>query len=211
MSSSAKNPKKTAKASARGGTIILGYSIFFVLMLFLVYRYFYKKKKDISEEYFGINVERTAYLQAVNSNPPVEEETLRRLLLRRGMTAVRRLWKLQADRDSIYSLMREGAVGESVWQSFKSAETGIQREIYEIQAEAETFKEGWSDGILKEAVILCQREDTLNTLLKDKEKEEKKKLKSEAATSKATSPIESAISSNTKSSVQIIEEKDDSS
>jgi translocation protein SEC66 len=159
-----------------------------------------------------VHAERTAYLQAVNSASEVDENTLRRLLLRRAMTDIRRLWKLQADRESIYSLMRSGALEESVWQSYKAAETGIQREIYEVQAEAETFKEGWSESILKEAVVLCQREDTLSTLLKEKEKEEKKKSKTILAPSKPTpSPIDSSVVSSSKSSVKVTEEKDDNS
>ena len=213
--SSSKTKKTTKTASSRGGaSLILGYSIFWLLVFYLAYRYFNRKKKDTSEEYFGnVHAEREAYLQAVNSSTEVDENTLRRLLLRRAMTDIRRLWKLQADRESIYSLMRSSALEESVWQSFKAAESGIQQEILRVQAEAETFKEGWSETILKEAVLLCQREDTLNALMKDKEREEKKKSKTITATQtvKTTpSPIESSVTSS-KSTVKVIDEKDDNS
>lgn len=71
--------------------------------------------------------------------------------------------------------MRSGAIEERVWQDFKAAETGMQKEIYAVQAEAETFREGWSENIIREAAELCRKEDALNKLLKDKRKEDRKK------------------------------------
>lgn len=73
--------------------------------------------------------------------------------------------------------MRSGAIEESVWQDFKAAENGMQREIYAVQAEAETFKPGWSEGILREAVELCRKEDALNLFLKEHKRQEKKDKK----------------------------------
>lgn len=175
-------PPKAARAQHKnksGGTaLILGYSCFWLLVFYLVFRYFHnKRKRDDGDAYFGPHKERIAYLEACQSSA-ADEDALRKLLLRRCMTDVRRLWKLQNDRESVYSLMRSGAIEEKVWQDFKAAETGMQKEIYAVQAEAETFKEGWSENIIREAAELCRKEDALNMLLKEKKKQERKSSKS---------------------------------
>lgn len=183
------------KNKSGGTALILGYSCFWLLVFYLVFRYFHRKKRgDEGDAYFGPHKERLAYLEAVKKGE--EESNLRKLLLRRGMTDVRRLWKLQSDRESVYSLMRSGAIEEKVWQDFKAAETGMQKEIYAMQAEAETFKEGWSDTVIREAADLCRKEDALNMLLKETKKTEKKKAKKEANSSVSVEELEDASSSS---------------
>jgi hypothetical protein len=175
---------------------------------------------EITEEsYFGLNKERHTYVESVRILDKLEGddgdgndgkskayreqlEQCRKALMRRAMTCVRRLWKLHADRDSVYALMRAGSIDEVVWQQFKAAENHLQMEIYDIQAESETFKDGWSQAILREAAELCRKEDQLTEMLKTVNKRQQKQPK--PAPSTATSP-----SSNNGGSIVVEEVSDE--
>lgn len=98
------------------------------------------------------------------ANPVDLEESLRKLLLRRAMTDLKRAWQLQEEKDSVYKLMRSAAISESMWEEFKEAENALQLEIYDLQAEAETFKPGWGAEILKDAAALVKRERELQAM-----------------------------------------------
>lgn len=91
------------------------------------------------------------------------------------MTDVRRLMKLQEDRDSVMSLSRTGALSEETLAAFRKAEKDLELELYEVQAEAETFKTGWSQEIVQDAVRLSRVEDEILEVKKRKEREEKKR------------------------------------
>src|ERR1700733_15640018 len=90
------------------------------------------------------------------------------------MTDIRRLWNIHEEKDSVYNLMRSGAISEEMWGEFKQSENELNLELYDLQAEAETFKEGWSESILKEAAELVKREEMIGKLKKARELEDKK-------------------------------------
>lgn len=75
------------------------------------------------------------------------------------MTDVRRLRKLQEDRDTVMNLGKVGAISEDMLNDFKAAEKDMEFEFFELQAEAETFKKGWSQQIIKEAAQLVAIEE----------------------------------------------------
>lgn len=106
---------------------------------------------------------------------PEDEEGLRKALMRRAITDMRRYMELNEEKESVYNLMRTGAISESMWEDFKAAEAEMQLEIFDLQAEAETFKKDWSQGILKEAAMLLHKERELTEMKKAKEMEEKMK------------------------------------
>lgn len=85
------------------------------------------------------------------------------------MTDVRRLIQLQEDRDSVMSLSRAGALAEEVLVDFKTAEKELELELYEVQAEAETFREGWGAEIIQDAARLSKIEDELLAMKKRQE------------------------------------------
>ena len=168
-----------------GTTLTIGYFTVWLIFIYAIYRFFKKRGAD-PDGYFGVHRERIAYRKAVAAapeDPSTEElEQLRKLLIRRVMENVRRIWKMQNDRESIYALMRSGAIEEQLWKDFKAAEADMQLEIYDVQAEAETFKEGWSTSIIRDAAELCRKEESLLKLLKESKKKEKKLVKSKAKT-----------------------------
>jgi translocation protein SEC66 len=82
--------------------------------------------------------------------------------------------ELNDEKESVYNLMRTGAISEVMWNDFKQAEADLQLELFDVQAEAETFKKDWSQSILKEAAMLLHKEREMNEIKKMKEIEEKK-------------------------------------
>lgn len=127
-----------------------------------------------AKSWFAVNEEKLAYeemLQRESDN----EDGLRRALIRRCMTDVRRLIKLQEDRESIMTLSRSGAISEETLAEFKRAEKELELELFEVQAEAETFKEGWSQEIVQDAARLSRMEDDLLEKKRSKEREERRK------------------------------------
>lgn len=125
--------------------------------------------------WFGENEEKILYEQLLEKEPS-NEEALKKALVRRCMTDVRRLMKLQEERDSVMSLSRSGAISEEMLSNFKLAEKELELELFEVQAEAETFKEGWSQEIVRDSVRLSKIEDELVEVKRRKEREERRKI-----------------------------------
>jgi translocation protein SEC66 len=102
------------------------------------------------------------------------------------MTDVRRMMKLQEERDSVMSLSRSGALPEEMLVDFKAAEKELELELFEVQAEAETFKEGWSNEIVRDSARLLKIEEELLDIKRRKEQHERKKIDDEQAAKDAT-------------------------
>ena len=51
-----------------------------------------------------------------------------------------------------------------MWNEFKEAESAMQIEIFDLQAEAETFKAGWGKEVLRDAAGLIKRERELQSM-----------------------------------------------
>lgn len=146
------------------------------------------------KEWFGINEEKEAYESALESGEQ-DEEVLKKLLMRRCMTDIRRVTTLQEDKDSVMSLSRTGAISEEMLASFKSAEKDLEMEIFEVQAEAETFKPGWGESILRDAVKLSRVEDQVAALAASAAKSKGKEVKSatEGVEKKTLDRLEEAV------------------
>ena len=106
-----------------------------------------------SDDWFPSHPERDAYERLLQAyEPPAEEATeaeqkasqkpLHIALVRRAMTNVRRAWELQEERRSMSKLMQMGAIHEDLWERLQRAEQDLKIEIYDVEAEAETYIEG---------------------------------------------------------------------
>lgn len=129
-----------------------------------------------SNAWFGPHKEREAYESllakfdenstdggstASTSESNVTEDALRKALLRRAMTDLRRAWQLRDEHDSIHKLMLSGSISEEMWAEFKEADAAMQLEWFDLQAEAETFRAGWGKEIMRDAAGLIRRENEL--------------------------------------------------
>ncbi|CAG8586479.1 3204_t:CDS:2 [Racocetra fulgida] len=120
-------------------------------------------------------------------SPPATELQLKAALLRRAMTDVERMLKLGEDRPALVSLVQKGFVGEDLWNSFLKAEQELQQDLMDVTAEADTFKEDWSQTILHTANQMVQHEkhkkiqEHIKELKEKEEKEFKKREEREKA------------------------------
>jgi len=144
------------------GTYLIGWLIFLVIFK-LAYNRYQRKNQANKKKWYPEHPEKDTY-EALITKGEENEEVLRKALLRRAMTDVRRVWELQEEKEALHKLTRSGSIPESMWNSYKDADHDMQLEIYDLQAEAETFKPGWSQLILKEAAQLVQRERELQVL-----------------------------------------------
>lgn len=144
------------------GTYLVGWLI--ILIIFkLAYNRYQRNKQLSKKKWYPNHPEKEAYEELIAKGEG-SDEVLRKALLRRAMTDIRRVWELQEEKEVLHKLTRSGAIPESMWNSYKDADHDMQLEIYDLQAEAETFKPGWSQAILKEAAQLIQRERELQAL-----------------------------------------------
>jgi hypothetical protein len=144
------------------GTYLIGWLIFLVIFK-VVYTRYHRQKQNGKKKWYPQHPEKEAYEELVAKGEE-NEDLLRKALLRRAMTDIRRVWELQEEKESLHKLTRSGVIPESMWNSYKDADHDMQLEIYDLQAEAETFKPGWSQTILKESAQLIQRERELKVL-----------------------------------------------
>jgi translocation protein SEC66 len=150
-----------AKLPSGGFRLFGAYFATWLVVLLLakkIYNTWYSNKvASRRSKWFGGHPERDAYEAAVKElgallddpKTPLTaeaekdgEERLRKLLLRRAMTDFRRILQINGEKESLYNLMRSGALSEEMWNEFKEAESEMQVELFDLQAEAETFKQG---------------------------------------------------------------------
>lgn len=166
-------PKR--QATGGGNVLALAYLVIWVVIL-VVFKKVYTKylsKSGRKKSWFGKHSERDAYESLLQTDPD-NDEMLRKALVKRAMSDIRRMRTLAEEKDSVYNLMRAGSISEEMWTEFKQAEQELTLEIYDLQAEAETFKRGWADNVLKEAAELVDKEDALRMLMQKKDQEEKR-------------------------------------
>lgn len=154
-------------ANARDGWILAGTYLIGWLVILVIFKMAYnryqRQKQLGKKKWYPVHPEKDAYEELVAKGEE-NEEILRKALLRRAMTDVRRVWELQEEKEALHKLTRSGAIPEAMFNSYKDADHDMQLEIYDLQAEAETFKLGWGQAILKEAAQIVQRDRELQAL-----------------------------------------------
>ena len=127
------------------------------------------QEEDLSLEWFGPNRPKEAYQQCLEETPENHAE-LKKLLFERAREIVRRIRKLREEKEALGKLFKSGSISQTMWDSVKDAEQAAQLEVFEVQAEADTFDAGWGEVILQEAANLMQESDYLNAQLRELKK-----------------------------------------
>lgn len=173
-SSHTEAPKPPVKPP-RFGLVELGIFIALWVAMIVAFKVYTRASSRKRKSWFGENEEKKQYELLLREDPD-NEEALKKALVKRAMTDVRRLMKLEEERESVTSLGRAGALSEEMMLAFKAAEKELQLEIFELQAEAETFKKDWGQEIIRDAVRLVKIEDELTEVKRRKEREDRLKL-----------------------------------
>ena len=112
----------------------------------------------IIDTWFGPHVEREAYYAFTDKAPPHDPKQCKQLLLRRAMRDVARIQSLQQDRQALQDLVRQGSMGDEMWQQFLDAEAEMNIECEETVLDAEDLTKGWGQNIFREAAQLLEVE-----------------------------------------------------
>lgn len=201
------NTGTSAKRQVTGGWMLAGSYFIGWLVILIIFKAVYDRYRARSrasrKKWFPSHPEKEAY-EALLADDNATEEGLRKALLRRAMTDIKRIWQLQEEKDSLYKLMRAGSVPESLWANYKDADQEMQLEIYDLQAEAETFKPGWSQGILKEAAQLVQKERELQALKTRIEQEQRAAAADPTKNEKEKKAVKTKLEKVQKVAIQMI-------
>ncbi|TPX40495.1 hypothetical protein SeLEV6574_g06590 [Synchytrium endobioticum] len=154
--------------------VLIGWVCGLILVVSLIYRWYQQPQIQTKQRipWFDPPPEKLVYEQLVSkhsSSPssassstqaddPVTTKQLAAALVRRAIADVRILSQMSQERNSLHALVKSGAIGEDMWESFLAAEHDMQDELQEVLDEADTFKAGWSSTILAEAQQICQQQ-----------------------------------------------------
>ncbi|KAJ3078314.1 translocation protein S66 [Quaeritorhiza haematococci] len=71
--------------------------------------------------------------------------------MRRAMEDVKRIWQIREEKPPLMNLVKQGAIGEDLWEKVVRAEQELEAEILEVLEEADLYRKGWRDTIFQEA------------------------------------------------------------
>ncbi|TPX37103.1 hypothetical protein SmJEL517_g00907 [Synchytrium microbalum] len=150
-------------------------------------------KPPIRMPWFEPSNEKAAYEELVAKHAgDVEDPTTVKILggalVRRAMADVKILTQMAQEKNSLHALVKTGAIGEDMWESFQVAEQEMQLELQEVLEEADTFKPGWSKTIFQEAQQILQQQ-----MQKEHEENMKKQQAHMEAMGKAAAAQEEAL------------------
>jgi translocation protein SEC66 len=111
-----------------------------------------------TDPFFQRHVERDIYVTLLGMDPPAPDALLKAALIRRAVTDVHRILRIREDKPAIQQLLQKGLVGEDLWTSVLAAEKELEAEILEVQAEANTFSDGWGNWIFQSAGEMANSE-----------------------------------------------------
>ncbi|KAJ9068891.1 Translocation protein S66 [Entomophthora muscae] len=125
------------------------------IVVFGSFVFFYHRNKALAaskiEPWFKECKSKELYIKLLQVDPPVDEHLLKAALLRRAMAVVERVLKMREQKPPLTTLLKNGSIGEEVWNSFCLAESALEEEVIEVMQEADTFNEGWGQTIYQTA------------------------------------------------------------
>ena len=146
-------------------------------------------------------------MEQYSPEDPVGKKVLTAALMKRAITDVDHIFRLREEKPSLSNLIKQGAVGEDLWERLLDAERNLDIEVQEVliifiincylmckvMDEAEFYKPGWKDTIFQEASAIYQRQVQMEAEREAREMamEEERMERSdsnEAQDSPATSP-----------------------
>ncbi|KAL7749059.1 Translocation protein S66 [Sorochytrium milnesiophthora] len=136
-------------------------------------------REDATDAWFPENSQRDAYFAMLDGMPDDltldHVKKLKAALLRRAMKNVERIWSLREDRACLALLLKNGAIGDDLWNDFSSAEQTLNEEVLDCVQEAESLEKGWGQKLFPQAGEMAAREKQRQM------EEERKKVEAQAA------------------------------
>ncbi|KAI9018450.1 Pre protein translocase subunit Sec66-domain-containing protein [Hyaloraphidium curvatum] len=119
--------------------------------------------RSAEESWLPENEAKLAYFALVEQHPeaeldPAVKKQMMAALLKRAMVDIEHAQQITEERNSLQQLIKEGAIGEDLWEKLQRTELQLNEEILEVINEAESYKDGWSRTIMEEAAKLLRHE-----------------------------------------------------
>ncbi len=85
--------------------------------------------------YFGKHETKEIYLELMEQyspEDPIGKKVLTSALMKRAITDVDRIFRLREEKPSLSNLIKQGAVGEDLWERMLDAERDLDLEVQEV-------------------------------------------------------------------------------
>jgi len=94
----------------------------------------------------------------LRQSKPADKRTLPVALLKRAMADIPRIEQLEKDHPRMARLFNRGLLPFSLWEQLLEAESLMDTEVHEVQAEAEKLHKGWGQGVFSQAYQMLRKE-----------------------------------------------------
>ncbi|KAI9206881.1 Pre protein translocase subunit Sec66-domain-containing protein [Polychytrium aggregatum] len=118
-----------------------------------------ESRQQSANSYFGPNVNKMIYeelCEQYSLEEPEGKKLLTMALIQRAMADIKRVFQIRNEKPSLQQLVRQGVIGEELLARMDKAEQEIERELQEVQEEAEMIRSGWGQSIFQEASQVMQ-------------------------------------------------------
>ena len=112
---------------------------------------------DDKEYKFELPVEVEEY-DELRLSKPGDKRTQPVALLKRAMADIPRIEQLERDHPRMARLFNRGLLPFGIWEQLLEAESMMDAEVHEVQAEAEKLQKGWGQGIFGQAYQMLRKE-----------------------------------------------------
>jgi translocation protein SEC66 len=88
-----------------------------------------------SSPYFPINKAKMEYEELSEQyyfDDPSGNRVLQVGLMKRAMESIRRIMRLQQEKPTLQQMVREGVIGESLWEKLLAAESELEQEMKDV-------------------------------------------------------------------------------
>ncbi|KAJ1552057.1 translocation protein S66, partial [Nowakowskiella sp. JEL0078] len=145
--------------------------VVWLAFLGLIFYFFAKMNRDSKElenkknaeegGYFGPHIEKIHYeelAECFSPDDPEGRKLLSAALIQRAIVDVENLFRLNEEKPAMSQLVKQGAIGEDLWQKLVAAEEEIGQEMMDVTINAELYNKGWKDTIFQQvSQMVAQR------------------------------------------------------
>lgn len=134
------------------------------------FSYFYRRRQSAPvaqlEVWFPPNTARDVYFSLQAQGDVVPTGILKSALLLRAVEDIKRLQKVQTQKNALNVLMQKGGAGEDLWTRFLLLEEEMKAEVMDVVTEAQALQEGWNQIIFQTANEMMLNDTARQTVAK---------------------------------------------
>ncbi|KAL2912971.1 Translocation protein S66 [Polyrhizophydium stewartii] len=114
-----------------------------------------------SSSYFPLHTAKYEYeelAEQFSPEDPFGQMVLISSLMKRAVEDVRRVLKIREEKPPLQQMVRDGIVGEELFDRIVRAEQELEAELQMVMEDAEMYREGWGKTIFQEASQIAQQQ-----------------------------------------------------